>query len=227
MCEAGKKILIVEDTKSVSILLSAALKREGLRVDVAETIESARRLTSENNISPIKYDLVLVDINLPDGDGTALLRELASSLWHNVRYAISADASCEAKQRALDAGADRYVTKPFNIRTLIDWISEELGGRRVTRYGKDDGNWDEEKNQLVFSYVAHLESVCEELQTPMSFKSLKSRLHQLRGSATLYGFKRISALATDLSEHLTLHGPAYSADVRGTLRHEILVTLNR
>lgn len=227
MCKAGKKILVVEDTKTVSMLLSATLQREGLRVDVAETIEEARMLLAKNSTSLIKYDLALVDINLPDGDGADLLRELASSSWCSIRYAISADTCQNAQQRALEAGADHYITKPFNIRALIDRISDEVGRRKITHHSETDTNWAEEKTRLARLYTDHLDFVCKELERPMSFKALKSRLHQLRGSAMLYGFKRISILASDLSERLTVHGPTFSDGVRETLKQEIEVALNR
>lgn len=227
MCKTGKKILIIEDTKSVSMLLSASLQREGFRVDVAESIKEARNLLLRNNGSQIKYDVALVDINLPDGDGADILRELASSSWCDVRYAVSADTNSDAKQRALEAGADRYIVKPFNIHTMIDRISNEIGGRNIKRHREADEGWVAEKNRLARSYADHLNSVCKELEKPMSFKMLKSRLHQLRGSAMLYGFRKISVLASDLSERLIRHGPSFSEDIRETLRQEIRVTLGR
>lgn len=227
MCKTGKKILIVEDTKTVSMLLSATLQREGFRVDVADTIAGARKLLERKAEQQSKYDLALVDISLPDGDGADLIRELSGSAWCNVRYAVSADASRSAKKHALNAGADRYVTKPFDIRALIDRISDEVGRRKIVRHNEKTESWIEEQNQLAQDYTDHLVAICEELETPMPFKALKSRLHQLRGSAMLYGFRKISALASDLSERLTAHGPSFSEEVRETLRQEIRVALSR
>lgn len=225
MCKTGKKILIVEDTKTVSMLLSAILQREGFRVDVAETIEAARKLLKAKAEQQSKYDLALVDISLPDGDGTDLLRELSSSSWCNARYAVSADASRSARKHALNAGADCYVTKPFDVRALINRISDEVGRRKIVRHNEVTDSLVEEKNRLAQAYTDHLVSVCKELETPMPFKALKSRLHQLRGSAMLYGFTKISTLASDLSDRLTKHGPALSEDARSTLRQEIRVAL--
>ncbi|MBO6504442.1 MAG: response regulator transcription factor [Kordiimonadaceae bacterium] len=227
MCKLGKKILIVEDTKSVSMLLAATLKREGFRVDVAETIEGARQLLKRNAELQCKYDLALVDISLPDGDGAELLRELSSSSWCNARYAVSADASRSARKHALNAGADRYVTKPFDLRALIDQISDEVGRRKVIRHNECKDGLAAEKQRLAQAYSDHLFSVCKELEAPMPFKALRSRLHQLRGSAMLYGFSRLSTLASDLSDRLGKHGPSFSEDVRETLRQEIRVALSR
>lgn len=227
MCKAGKKILIVEDTKTVSMLLAATLKREGFQVDVADTIAGARKLLEKKAGKQSKYDLALVDISLPDGDGTDLLRELSGSYWCNARYAVSADASRGARKHALNAGADRYVTKPFDIRALIDRISDEVGRRKIVRHNEVDDSWVEEKNRLAQAYTEHLVFVCQELESPMALKALKSRLHQLRGSAMLYGFRKISTLASDLSERLTRYGPSFSEDVREILRQEIRVTLGR
>ncbi len=225
MCKTGKQILIVEDTKTVSMLLSATLKREGFLVDVAETLQAARQLLARKEVSRIKYDLVLVDISLPDGDGSELLRELATSTWCNARYAVSADASRSARRQALDSGADKYITKPFDLRALIDTISDEIGLRKIVRHNQTGEDWAREKNRLAQGFRDHLIFVSEELKQPVSFKALKSRLHQLRGSAMLYGFKRISVLASELSERLACQGASRTEDVRSVLRQEIRVSL--
>lgn len=225
MCKTGKRILIVEDTKTVSMLLSATLEREGYRVDVADTIKAARQCLARNEASKTKYDLALVDISLPDGDGSELLRELANSSWCNTRYAVSADASRQARKHALEAGADQYVSKPFDLRVLINRISEEIGQRKIVRHNESRESWSDEKKRLAQGYRDHLAFVSKELTNPMSFKALRSRLHQLRGSAVLYGFKRISALASELSERLASQGPSLAEDVREVLRQEIRVAL--
>ena len=225
MCKTGKQILIVEDTKTVSMLLSATLKREGFLVDVADSIQAARRFLDRKETCQLKYDLVLVDINLPDGDGSELLRELAASSWCNARYAVSADASRGARRQALAAGADKYITKPFDLRALINTISEEIGCRKIIRHNLTAEDWADEKKRLAQGFRNHLVFVSEELKKPMSFKALKCQLHQLRGSAMLYGFKRISVLASELSERLTSQGPSRAEDVRDVLRQEIRVSL--
>ena len=225
MCKTGKQILIVEDTKTVSMLLSATLKREGFLVDVAETLQAARQLLARKEVSRIKYDLVLVDISLPDGDGSELLHELATSSWCNARYAVSADASRRARRQALDAGADKYIIKPFDLRALVNTISDEIGLRKIVRHNQMGKDWVGEKNRLAQGFRDHLIFVSEELKQPMPFEALKSRLHQLRGSAMLYGFKRISVLASELSERLACQGPSRAEDVRDVLRQEIRVSL--
>ncbi len=225
MCRTGKHILVVEDTKSVSMLLAATLQRVGFRVDVAESLRAARQLLSQKEKSQIKYDLALVDINLPDGDGSELLKELATSAWCKVRYAVSADATRRAKRYAMRAGADKYVIKPFDLRKLVDVISEETGLRIIVHHSENQESWSDEKIRLAQSYRDHLRFVTGELKTPMPLTALKSRLHQLRGSAMLYGFRRISALASELSERLSEQGPSLAEDVRAVLRQEICVSL--
>lgn len=227
MCKTGKHILIVEDTKTVSMLLSATLQREGFRVDVADSIESARQLLSRKEKSQIKYDLALVDISLPDGSGSDLLEELATSTWCNIRYAVSADSSRRTERQALAAGADKFIAKPFDLRDLIGRISEEVGLRKIVRHSEKKESWSEEKARLARGYRDHLLFVVQELKNPMPFKALKSRLHQLRGSAMLYGFRQISVLASELSERLSEQGPSFAEDVRVVLCQEIRVALTQ
>lgn len=84
------------------------------RLDVAETIAAARDAAAR-----VGYDLVLLDLGLPDGDAMALIRE-----WRRAGFAapilvITARASVDDRIEALDGGADDYLVKPFNHFELL------------------------------------------------------------------------------------------------------------
>lgn len=125
------RILVVEDEPLVRELLADNLEYEGYIVSAAPDLATARHLRTENP------DLVIFDVNLPDGDG---ITELTS--WRGSGFRVPVIV-CTVKDReidvirALNAGADDYVTKPFRIREFLSRIRAIL--RRSAFLPDDDG----------------------------------------------------------------------------------------
>lgn len=109
-----RKILAVDDDPESLKLLEAALKHEGYQVATANTGESgiARILTW-------KPHLVLLDVNLPDFDGLQALNFLRKSEDYISTLFVSGRSKIEDVTRGLDAGADDYICKPFDVRELL------------------------------------------------------------------------------------------------------------
>jgi two-component system KDP operon response regulator KdpE len=122
------RILVVEDDDGIRNLLRTLLESAGYRVHDAD--RAARGLVEARAGRP---DLVLVDLGLPDRDGLMLIREVRafSAVPIVVLSARSLDAT---KIEALDAGADDYVTKPFNPAELLARLRAAL--RRSVRTGE-------------------------------------------------------------------------------------------
>jgi len=116
-------ILIVEDEKEIRRFLRMALEGEGFRVVDAETlsrglIEAATR----------KPELVILDLGLPDGDGTEFIRDMRQ--WSNIPVIVlSARSDEQDKITALDAGADDFLTKPFGVGELMARVRVALRHR--------------------------------------------------------------------------------------------------
>jgi two-component system KDP operon response regulator KdpE len=105
--------LLVEDERQIRRFIHSALEREGWIVHEAETLRQG--LTEAGARMP---DLVILDLGLPDGDGMDFLRDLRG--WSNTPVLVlSARVSEHDKIRALDAGADDYLTKPFGVGELL------------------------------------------------------------------------------------------------------------
>lgn len=105
-------ILVVEDDASVRNLISTTLKAHDYRFITAATGESAVMEAASHN-----PDILLLDLGLPDIDGVEVIRRIRS--WSNAPIiVISARSEDSDKIDALDAGADDYLTKPFNILEL-------------------------------------------------------------------------------------------------------------
>ena len=105
--EDRKTILIVEDDKYIIHFLSISLKEEDYGLWVAKTVKEAVSLFYAN-----RPDLVILDLGLPDGDGMEVIESIREIADTPV-IVVSARQDEEEKIRALDAGADDYVTKPF------------------------------------------------------------------------------------------------------------------
>ena len=108
------RLLLVEDEPSLARHLARGLAEAGYATDVAHTCASAHEL-----VEGVEYDLVLLDQLLPDGHGVFLLREWRANDLGFPVLILTARDSTEEKVRGLDAGADDYLTKPFDFDELL------------------------------------------------------------------------------------------------------------
>ena len=113
MRQSHGKVLIVDDESSIRRALHITLQGMGFDVDDASTGEAALHLVREAG-----YDVVLLDINMPGIGGIRACREIRRSLPRLGILMLTVRDREEDKVAALDAGADDYITKPFNIREL-------------------------------------------------------------------------------------------------------------
>ena len=106
-------ILVVEDDPAVRNLIVAALEAHGLRHMAVETAHAAIAAASSQTPS-----IVLLDLGLPDMDGVKVVESVRA--WSGMPIIVVSARSEDAdKIRALDAGADDYLTKPFSVEELL------------------------------------------------------------------------------------------------------------
>ncbi len=127
MAEAAPVVLLVEDERHIRRFLRTSLEAEGWRVFEAETVRQGLV-----DAATRKPDLVIADLGLPDGDGVDLIRDLRT--WSGVPVIVLSARSDEVdKVRALDAGADDYIEKPFGVSELLARVRanrrRQQGGR--------------------------------------------------------------------------------------------------
>ena len=119
------RILVVDDEQAIRRALEVTLTRAGYRVQTAATAADA--LATAVLQPP---DVVVLDLVLPDGDGAQVCRDLRE--WSSVPVLLVSVVEDEAeKVRALDAGADDYITKPFGVDELLARVRALL--RRARR----------------------------------------------------------------------------------------------
>jgi len=120
-------ILLIEDEAQIRRLVRDALDEEGYRV-----LESGTLANGSVQVREMKPQLVILDLGLPDGDGTGFIRELRTHSGMPV-LVLSARSAEGEKIRALDAGADDYLSKPFSTGELLARVRAQL--RRAPQEG--------------------------------------------------------------------------------------------
>jgi len=110
------RILIVEDEEDLSLALAKGLKREGYAVDCALDGLTGWELADTND-----YDVILLDINLPELDGISLCGRIRQSSHHNDVFILmlTARSHPDEVEEGLDSGADDYLRKPFMFNELL------------------------------------------------------------------------------------------------------------
>ena len=131
--DAKKKILIVDDEKSISDLLVYNLEKEGYKTITAIDGEEGVNLALSQN-----PDLILLDIMLPKMDGLTVCKKIRQTLSKIPIIMLSAKGEEIDKILGLEIGADDYMTKPFSIRELIARVKANL--RKIEKNDQDIGN---------------------------------------------------------------------------------------
>jgi DNA-binding response OmpR family regulator len=124
----GKKILVIDDDKSVLRTFTLILKKDDYDVDIAETGKEALKKAEAG-----EYDAALVDVRLPDMDGTDLLPRLQKVLPGAVKIIITGFPSLETGIKSLDVGADAYLVKPVRPEDLLVLIKEKIKSKKEAR----------------------------------------------------------------------------------------------
>lgn len=122
------KILVVDDERSVRMMLETALRAQGYRVYVAANGNEARILLSDD-----EFDLVLLDLQLGDTDGIELLREIKRFWPITEVILLTAHGSINSAIAALRLGAFDYLLKPAQIHDIRERVERGLEQRRTTQ----------------------------------------------------------------------------------------------
>jgi two-component system torCAD operon response regulator TorR len=135
------RLLVVEDDPAILALFVAYLEKDGYQVAGAATAASAEAMVKKQ-----EFDLILLDLGLPDEDGLVVARRIRASSTTPLVF-VTQRASDADKVAGLELGADDYVTKPFNPRELSARVRNILAraDRSGSRQGPEDlvrfGEW--------------------------------------------------------------------------------------
>jgi two-component system KDP operon response regulator KdpE len=170
------QVLVVEDEPAIRTVLRVLFEAEGYRV-----IEADTALRAEIESRSHKPDLMLIDLGLPDGDGVAVIRRVRA--WSPLPIIVlSARTQEERKVAALDAGADDYVTKPFNAAELLARIRAAL--RRTVMSSEQMGLLDLGTCRIDLAKREALGQSGELHLTPLEYRVLESLARHLGSIVT-------------------------------------------
>lgn len=115
------RILVVDDDESIRKVLQTILGDSGYYVDTAENAKEAIHKSRQK-----VYNLALIDIRLPDMEGTQLLTKMKETTPGMRKIIITGYPSLQNAVEALNKGADAYVMKPFNMEIVLNTIKDQL-----------------------------------------------------------------------------------------------------
>lgn len=128
------RILLLEDDLSLINGLSFAFRKQGFTLDIARTLKEAEGMWGDG-----KYDLLVLDVSLPDGNGFEFCQKVRWSSKVPIIFLTASDEEMNIIM-GLDIGGDDYITKPFKLGVLMSRINALL------RRAKDFGSADTELN---------------------------------------------------------------------------------
>lgn len=140
------KILIVEDDRGLNQGIALALKEEGVEFFSAFTLAQAQEIWKNNAV-----DMVLLDVNLPDGSGYELLKEIRRTSQIPVLMLTANDLEID-EVTGFSLGADDYITKPFSLMVLRARVERmRFRIRQTEAYGYED-----ERFQFCYDEMRYL-----------------------------------------------------------------------
>jgi signal transduction histidine kinase/DNA-binding response OmpR family regulator len=211
------RILLAEDGPDNRQLLSHYLTSAGAQVTFAENGRIAVEKATEAMEAGAPFDLILMDMRMPELDGYAATAKLRSRGYTGAIVALTAHAMADDRDKCLLAGCTDYLTKPVRRAGLLDMARRHMGGANSGTLQVLDpsrglqsslGDADPDIAQFLPSFVAHLPHQVAELTETLragNMEALGEVLHRLKGSSGTYGFDQIAALAARAEQSVAEH----------------------
>ena len=122
------RILVIDDDESIRKVLATILEENGYVVDTARNGKEAIEKSNTKF-----YNLALIDIRLPDMEGTKLLTAMKETTPKMVKVIVTGYPSLQNAIEAVNEGADAYVMKPFNLDSVLNTNKEHLNKQQEAR----------------------------------------------------------------------------------------------
>ncbi len=218
--ELHGRVLLAEDGQDIQRLIGHFLRSAGLNVDFADNGRLAVEKALESGATGKLYDLILMDIQMPEMDGYQATQRLREEGWEGSIVALTAHAMTGDREKCLEAGCDDCISKPIDREDLYGTVARHLG---TTTSGKsipaDDGSADEvpglmgskligddEKAELLAEFIGGLTDRAAQLAEASQAgdtTTVAGLAHQLKGSAAMHGLTEISVTARRVDQAAT------------------------
>jgi len=208
------QILLVEDYEYNQTLVLSFLKDTPIKIDIAKNgIEAVKKFQNK------KYDLILMDLQMPIMDGYIATREIrkieqSRSLANTPIIALSAFVLAEERQKSLDAGCNAHVSKPVKKDELLEVIARHLPAKKMDTVTPEAIHIDDvtDKNnspenpaarvdqvfkKIIPQYINDLKKDVHDMTAALvtdDYASIKIKAHNIKGSGGGYGFDEISRM---------------------------------
>ena len=208
----GMRILLAEDGFDNQQLIGTVLRRAGAEVAIAEN----GRIAVEQALAT-PFDLILMDMNMPEMDGYAATRLLRDRGYRQPILALTASVLAEDIVHSLEAGCDEHLTKPIDRPKLIQAIARHVNESRVPHDGaaasgheirkvevqmiQSQFSDDPEIMPLLDGFVARLEGQVREMRQSLanaSYEDLHRSAHKMKGSGGSYGYPSLTEACVEL-----------------------------
>jgi signal transduction histidine kinase/CheY-like chemotaxis protein len=197
------RILLAEDGYDNQVLITTYLVKAGATVKV---VADGRRAVEEASAALAEgkpYDLILMDMQMPELDGYGATSKLRLMKYDRPIVALTAHAMAGDRERCEKAGCDDYLTKPVDRATLVSLVARfterQGGGERLTSTLEDDEDMREILHQFVRDLPDRSSAILRASQSS-DIDTLKRLAHQLKGAAGGYGFPQITEAAARVEE---------------------------
>ena len=209
------RVLLVEDSPDSRDLLRLILEQLGLEVDVAEHGGIGCRKAWASSAEGQAYDLILMDVQMPEMDGYEATRRLRSEDWKGRIISLTAHALPGDRQKSLAAGCDDYVAKPITRTSLMAMLRRHLPLRsappeppsapKVVSSNLLDtpGTSAAERARLLAIFISALRKRLADIDQGMQTQDrqlLGMAAHALAGAAGMYGFPQLAEAARAIDE---------------------------
>jgi len=136
------RVLIVEDEPHIATYIKRGLEENGYAVDTAATGREALEWATA-----VAFDLIVLDVLLPEGDGISVCRTLRAGRLRTPILMLTARDGVDDRVAGLDAGADDYLVKPFAIKELLARLRALLRRGGFRRHGHMGRRWGERRRR--------------------------------------------------------------------------------
>jgi signal transduction histidine kinase/DNA-binding response OmpR family regulator len=208
------RILLAEDGSDNRDLLSCYLQSAGGQITLAENGRIACDLESEARRNGQPFDLVVLDMQMPELDGYGAASKLRATGFKGPIIALTAHAMADDREKCIRSGCSDYLSKPVDRARLIQVVAQSLGAAQAPASDAAPAAVEESsmehnearetrEDQAILQkflpqFIDHLPGQVAQIEAMLrqrSIEQLAQAVHQIKGTAGMYGFPEVSELA--------------------------------